>query len=56
MGHYLQVKTKTYVIEGDPKEMICDVAEQMQVDLIAIGSRGLGRIQRYDQNHLSSYS
>nr|ATE50926.1 universal stress protein 20 [Salvia miltiorrhiza] len=31
----------------DPKEMICDVAEQMQVDLIVIGSRGLGKIKRY---------
>ncbi|KAH6802832.1 Adenine nucleotide alpha hydrolases-like superfamily protein [Perilla frutescens var. frutescens] len=41
-----KVKTKTSIIEGDPKEMICDVAEQMQVDLIVMGSRGLGKIKR----------
>lgn len=35
------------MIEGDPKEMICEVAEQMQVDLIVLGSRGLGKIKRY---------
>ncbi|GFQ02485.1 universal stress protein a-like protein [Phtheirospermum japonicum] len=40
------VKAKSIVLEGDPKEMICDAAEQMHVDLIVIGSRGLGKIKR----------
>ncbi|KAG8376857.1 hypothetical protein BUALT_Bualt09G0107500 [Buddleja alternifolia] len=41
------VEAKSHILEGDPKEMICDVAEQMHTDLIAIGSRGLGKIKRY---------
>ncbi|KAK4414815.1 Universal stress protein A-like protein [Sesamum alatum] len=49
------VKAKTCILEGDPKEMICDVADQMQVDLIAIGSRGLGKIKRAFMGSVSDY-
>ncbi|XP_011094182.1 uncharacterized protein LOC105173950 [Sesamum indicum] len=49
------VKAKTCILEGDPKEMICDVAEQMQIDLIAIGSRGLGKIKRAFMGSVSDY-
>ncbi|KAK6131639.1 hypothetical protein DH2020_034653 [Rehmannia glutinosa] len=49
------VKAKTSVLEGDPKEMICDVAEQMHVDLIVMGSRGLGKIKRAFIGSVSDY-
>ncbi|KAK4382143.1 Universal stress protein A-like protein [Sesamum angolense] len=49
------VKAKTCILEGDPKEMICDVAEQMQMDLIAVGSRGLGKIKRAFMGSVSDY-
>ncbi|KAG6437153.1 hypothetical protein SASPL_102064 [Salvia splendens] len=50
-----QVHINTSIIEGDPKEMICDLAEQMQVDLIVIGSRGLGKIKRALMGSVSNY-
>ncbi|XP_047977862.1 universal stress protein in QAH/OAS sulfhydrylase 3'region-like [Salvia hispanica] len=49
------VHINTSIIEGDPKEMICDLAEQMQVDLIVIGSRGLGKIKRALMGSVSNY-
>ncbi|KAL8526911.1 hypothetical protein ACS0TY_015963 [Phlomoides rotata] len=45
-----KVKAKTTILEGDPKEMICDLADQMHIDLIVICNRGLGKIKRY--NHV----
>ncbi|KAL5545630.1 hypothetical protein UlMin_005317 [Ulmus minor] len=30
----------------DPKDKICQATEQMQVDLLVVGSRGLGKIKR----------
>ncbi|KAL3825658.1 hypothetical protein ACJIZ3_021687 [Penstemon smallii] len=41
-----KVKAKTSILKGDPKEIICDAAEQMHIDLIVVGSRGLGKIKR----------
>jgi len=35
------------ILEGDPKEMICQAVEQTHVDLLVVGSRGLGMIKRY---------
>ncbi|EYU18168.1 hypothetical protein MIMGU_mgv1a023549mg, partial [Erythranthe guttata] len=49
------VKAKTSIVEGDPKEMICNVADQMGVDLIAIGSRGLGKVKRAFMGSVSDY-
>ncbi|PIM98124.1 hypothetical protein CDL12_29398 [Handroanthus impetiginosus] len=40
------VRAKTSILEGDPKEMICQVAELMHVNLIVVGSRGLGKIKK----------
>lgn len=40
------VKAETVIVEGDPKETICHVAEQMDVDLLVVGSRGLSKIKR----------
>ncbi|KAL1545589.1 universal stress protein in QAH/OAS sulfhydrylase 3'region-like [Salvia divinorum] len=50
-----QVHINTSIIEGDPKEMICGVAEQMKVDLIVIGSRGFGKIKRALMGSVSNY-
>ncbi|CAB68183.1 putative protein [Arabidopsis thaliana] len=43
------VKTETMILEGDPKEMICQAVEQTHVDLLVVGSRGLGMIKREEK-------
>ncbi|KAL8517566.1 hypothetical protein ACS0TY_015720 [Phlomoides rotata] len=50
-----KVKAKTTILEGDPKEMICDLADQMHIDLIVICSRGLGKIKRVFVGSVSDY-
>lgn len=37
---------KTEVVIGDPKEKICEVAEQLNADLLVMGSRAFGPIKR----------
>ncbi|XP_074575573.1 universal stress protein A-like protein [Curcuma longa] len=49
------VKTETVIAEGDPKETICHVAEQMDVDLLVVGSRGLSKIKRAILGSVSDY-
>ncbi|XP_042387736.1 universal stress protein A-like protein [Zingiber officinale] len=49
------VKTETVIAEGDPKETICQVAEQMDVDLLVVGSRGLSKIKRAILGSASDY-
>ena len=44
---YIQVKAETIILRGDPREMICQAAEQVHVDLLVLGNRGLGTISRY---------
>ncbi|HEY9698041.1 MAG TPA: universal stress protein [Trichocoleus sp.] len=41
--------------EGDPKDIVCRVAEEMDADLIIMGSRGLKRIQSILENSVSQY-
>ena len=43
----MQIRAETLVLEGDAKDMICQAVEQMHVDLLVVGSRGLGKIKRY---------
>lgn len=43
----VQIHTETLVLEGDAKEMICEAVDQMHVDLLVVGSRGLGKFKRY---------
>lgn len=50
-----QVKAETLIMEGDPKEKICDAAEQLHVDCVVLGSRGLGAIKRAFLGSVSSY-
>ncbi|KAK1311499.1 Universal stress protein A-like protein [Acorus calamus] len=49
------VKAETLVLEGDPKEVICQAVEQVNADLLVVGSRGLGKIKRAFLGSVSDY-
>jgi nucleotide-binding universal stress UspA family protein len=49
-----RVEVETHVREGQPAEVIIDVANQEQADLIVVGSRGLTGIKRYLLGSVSS--
>ncbi|MCD7448279.1 hypothetical protein HAX54_040392 [Datura stramonium] len=40
------VKAETLILEGDPKDKICQAADELHADLLVVGSRGLGKIKR----------
>ncbi|KAL0691318.1 hypothetical protein Bca4012_090997 [Brassica carinata] len=50
-----QIRTETLVLEGEAKDMICQAVEQMHVDLLVVGSRGLGKIKRAFIGSVSDY-
>lgn len=41
--------------QGDPKDIVCRVAEEVDTDLIIMGSRGLKRLQSILENSVSQY-
>jgi nucleotide-binding universal stress UspA family protein len=41
-----QVDCEAWLSEGDPKLVICKEAKEKHPDLLVLGSRGLGTIQR----------
>lgn len=41
--------------QGDPKDIVCQVADEEDADLIIMGSRGLGRLQAILENSVSQY-
>lgn len=41
--------------EGDPKDIVCRVAEEIDANLIIMGSRGLKRLQSILENSVSQY-
>jgi nucleotide-binding universal stress UspA family protein len=41
------VELETYAREGDPAEVIIELANEQQADLIVVGSRGLTGIKRF---------
>ncbi|GAV86123.1 Usp domain-containing protein, partial [Cephalotus follicularis] len=45
MGNPL-IKAEGIIQHGDPKDMICQAAEEMHIDLLVVGSRGLGKLKR----------
>lgn len=52
----LQVKSvSTLLREGDPKDTVCRVAEEVDTDLIIMGSRGLKRLVSILENSVSQY-
>jgi nucleotide-binding universal stress UspA family protein len=42
----LKVKVKTEVIVGDPKEKICEATANHNADLLVMGCRAIGPLQR----------
>ena len=41
--------------EGDPKQIVCQVADEIEADLLIMGSRGLKRLQSILGNSVSQY-
>lgn len=41
--------------EGDPKDIVCEVATTLKPDFLVMGSRGMGRIQAILANETSQY-
>lgn len=41
--------------EGDPKDVVCNVAKELKPDFLVMGSRGMGRIQAILANETSQY-
>ncbi|OMO51886.1 Universal stress protein A [Corchorus capsularis] len=50
-----KVNVETQILEGDPKDKICEASEKMGIDLLILGSRGLGMIQRAFLGSVSDY-
>jgi len=41
--------------QGEPKDVVCQVADEINADLIIMGSRGLKRLQSILSNSVSQY-
>ncbi|MCU0535619.1 MAG: universal stress protein [Hydrococcus sp. Prado102] len=48
-------KVSTMLRQGEPKDIVCQVAEEIDADLILIGSRGLKRLEAILENSVSQY-
>ena len=48
-------KVTPMLLEGEPKDMVCKVADEMNADLIIMGSRGLGGLKAILKNSVSQY-
>ncbi|OVA01794.1 Universal stress protein A [Macleaya cordata] len=61
MSHALQicsekkVNVKTQVVVGDPKEVICEMIDNLHVDLLVMGCRPFGPIKRMFLGSVSNY-
>ncbi|PIA54172.1 hypothetical protein AQUCO_00900612v1 [Aquilegia coerulea] len=49
------IKAETIVCDGDPKDMICQMAEQTHPDIVVVGSRGFGKLKRAFLGSVSDY-
>ncbi|WP_310426689.1 universal stress protein [Chamaesiphon sp. VAR_48_metabat_135_sub] len=48
-------KVNVRLKQGDPKDTVCQVAEEENVDLIIMGSRGMSRLESILSNSVSQY-
>jgi nucleotide-binding universal stress UspA family protein len=48
-------KVSTVLRQGEPKDTVCQVAEEIGADLIIMGSRGLKRLEAILENSVSQY-
>lgn len=48
-------KVTAILRQGDPKDVVCQVADEVDADLIVMGSRGLKRLQSILSNSVSQY-
>ena len=48
-------KVNVRLKQGDPKDIVCQVADEEDVDLIIMGSRGLSRLESILSNSVSQY-
>eukprot|EP00475_Leptophrys_vorax_P038160 TRINITY_DN6678_c0_g1_i1.p2 TRINITY_DN6678_c0_g1~~TRINITY_DN6678_c0_g1_i1.p2 ORF type:complete len:176 (-),score=10.32 TRINITY_DN6678_c0_g1_i1:520-1047(-) len=55
MCDHFNVKAEADVIEGEPRESICDAVEQLGVQLLVIGSHGYGAVKRAFLGSVSDY-
>jgi nucleotide-binding universal stress UspA family protein len=49
------VKVSTILKQGDPKDTVCNTAQEVNADLILMGSRGLTRLESFLENSVSQY-
>ncbi|KAJ3673239.1 hypothetical protein LUZ60_006613 [Juncus effusus] len=49
------VNATTAIVEGEPKDALCDAVEQLHADLLVVGSRGLGMLKRAFLGSVSDY-
>jgi len=50
-----EIKVESKIISGEPKDIVCQMAQSIDADLIILGSRGLGRLVAILLNSLSQY-
>lgn len=48
-------RVNTIKRQGDPKAVVCEVADEVEADLIIMGSRGLKRLESILENSVSQY-
>jgi nucleotide-binding universal stress UspA family protein len=48
-------KVATILRQGEPKDTVCEVAQEIDADLIIMGSRGLKRLEAFLENSVSQY-
>lgn len=48
-------KVKPMLREGEPKDLVCQVADEIDADLLIMGSRGLGGLKAILKNSVSQY-
>ncbi|KAK3405912.1 hypothetical protein EUGRSUZ_K02131 [Eucalyptus grandis] len=53
--HEIGVQCEAWIKKGDPKEVICHEVKRVKLDLLVVGSRGLGPFQRVFVSTVSEF-